>query len=143
LGRKNGADGVRFKPGRFDKTTEGAVAGRTVDQLVEQWKPANTPWHHTGEPYHDFHCPFLWGHATVHSDGGIGACCETHLKQHDGGNLAAGKFLAQWHGKSFQRMRRVAVGRSMDDADADTPCATCTMFAKPFAEADVQRPAGH
>ena len=138
MGRDNGVDGVRFKPGRFDKTSEIAVAGTIMGPLIAQWKPTKTKIYHasenTGAAYHDFHCPFLWGHAVVHADGGIGSCCESHLLEHDGGNLAKGSFVEQWNGPAFRRMRQVAVGRTVGAHDDATPCANCTMFAKPFAQ---------
>jgi MoaA/NifB/PqqE/SkfB family radical SAM enzyme len=135
LGREIGIDGVRYKPLRLDKIEERGASGSGMRSLIERWQPANARLSHidrdAASGYHDFHCPFLWGHATVHADGGIAPCCETHLPKHDGGHLHEGSFMAQWNNDAFQRMRRVALGQIVDDKDRATPCMTCKVFAKP------------
>lgn len=134
LARENGADGVRFKLLRMDKPGQDAIPGEASPDVEADWTPS-TSGYHSGPAYHDFTCPFLWGHGTVHSDGGIASCCETHLPQHDVGNLAQGSFMEQWRGPRFQQLRRAAVGDFREIGDEATVCASCTVFAKPLAGA--------
>jgi hypothetical protein len=134
----NGVDGVRFKPARFDKVTESLTKSPDAG-IASQWMPLQAKSHHAGPSYLGGHCNFLWGHATVHSDGAIASCCEAHLKKHDAGHIENGTFFEQWNGPAFRRMRRVALGHSLEPGDEATPCLACKVFNKPFTKEARQR----
>jgi MoaA/NifB/PqqE/SkfB family radical SAM enzyme len=139
LGSDCGVDGVRFKPARLDKVTEVSSTTSETDSFVAKWKPIHAASHYGPSSYLDAHCNHLWGHATVHSDGAIGPCCEAHRREHDVGHIASGSFREQWSGPAFRRLRRIALGRNLQPGDETAPCLNCQVFKKPFAGEDALR----
>jgi MoaA/NifB/PqqE/SkfB family radical SAM enzyme len=139
LSKVSGADGVRFKPARFDKLSESASPA-AYETITAQWSPKFTKSHRTSAAYLGSHCSFLWGHATVHSDGGIASCCENHEQKYDVGHLRQGSFLEQWNGPAIRRLRRAALGADLEPDEEITPCHSCKVFEKPLAaDPEVRR----
>lgn len=131
-----GVDGFRLKATRvdLDKTATDTGLGEADRALAQEWLPRDTRLHAAiaaGEDsIHTYHCPSLWGHATIHPGGAIAPCCETHLPEHDLGNISEQPFGQAWNGPVFQKHRRVALFGASDASDEDIPCHSCNIFVK-------------
>jgi MoaA/NifB/PqqE/SkfB family radical SAM enzyme len=135
LAREIGVDGLRFKPARLDKTQELTVSGQVPERLREQWAARDPRLHHqldaTHESFHDFHCPFLWGHVTIHPNAAIAPCCETYKTSHDFGRFGEQNFSEVWNGPTYTEARRIALGRDLAPNDQRFACHDCRVFKKP------------
>lgn len=131
--RARGADGARLKPIRLDKVKGRSFAGRIASSFIETWLPTKSEWTHSlsevTHAYHDFHCPFLWGHFTVYPQGSVAPCCETISAADDLASLAHSAALPIWRGAALQEARRAAIGRA---SNPNSACARCQVFAKPY-----------
>jgi len=127
-----GVDGLRFKPVRIDKTRKLTFGGEIPAEL-EAWQPRDPLLGHRIDPAtHAFvgiQCPFLWRSLTIHFDGSVAPCCETHLKEQDFAHIS--EFPGAWNNAKYQNARRIALGMGLSPRDADIPCYGCKVFLRP------------
>jgi radical SAM protein with 4Fe4S-binding SPASM domain len=136
LAKELGIDGLRFKPSRLDKTRDLSFSGAEIpESVVSEWKPSDAALSNfidkDRDYFMDYHCPLLWGYATILADGGIAPCCETYKTEHDLGQFQEGAFSDMWNSAAYKRLREIALGRRHSEDDRRFPCYGCRVFKKP------------